>query len=147
MMIHSDKFFPLPLTRITPQGWVRDQLNIQCEGMSGHLDQFWPDVQHSAWFGGEAEGWERAPYWLDGAIPLAYLTGNQALITRIQGYIDYILSHQHADGWLGPKQSNTENPEAKESYDIWAQFLAVKMLVEYHAVSADPRIENAVEKA
>jgi hypothetical protein len=37
------------------------QLRIQAAGLSGHLDEFWPDVAQSQWFGGKAEGWERAP--------------------------------------------------------------------------------------
>ena len=56
-----------------PEGWVRRQLEIQAEGLSGNLDKVWRDVRDSAWIGGTAEGWERVPYWLDGFIPLAYL--------------------------------------------------------------------------
>ena len=62
-------FRPLPLGAIRPAGWLQRQLRLQADGLSGHLDEFWPDVSQSQWFGGKAEGWERAPYWLDGAIP------------------------------------------------------------------------------
>ncbi|KEY56441.1 beta-L-arabinofuranosidase domain-containing protein [Serratia sp. DD3] len=146
-MITTNAYSRIPLHQLQPLGWLRDQLAIQCNGMSGHLDQFWPDVQDSAWFGGDSEGWERAPYWLDGSIPLAWLNGDEGLIARITGYVDYILTHQQEDGWLGPKNANTVNPEAKEGYDIWAQFLAVKMLIEYHAFTEDARVEAAVERA
>lgn len=54
-------FTPLPLGQIKPTGWLRQQLQIQADGLSGALDQFWPDIQDSSWFGGSAEGWERAP--------------------------------------------------------------------------------------
>jgi len=37
------------------------------------------------WFGGKAEGWERAPYWLDGAVPLAWL-GAVLLGARVEGW-------------------------------------------------------------
>ena len=43
---------PLPLGNIKPAGWLRDQLRIQANGLSGHLDEFWPDIKDSAWFGG-----------------------------------------------------------------------------------------------
>ena len=56
-----------------PAGWLRDQLQIQADGLTGHLDEFWPDVARSQWIGGDAEGWERGPYWLDGLVPLAVL--------------------------------------------------------------------------
>ena len=58
---------------IKPRGWLKRQLQIQAEGLSGNLDKIWPDVGQSAWIGGGREGWERVPYWLDGFIPLAYL--------------------------------------------------------------------------
>src|SRR5690349_12111462 len=61
-------FKPLPLGSIKPQGWLLEQLRLQGGGLSGHLDEFWPDVKDSGWKGGKAEGWERAPYWLDGFI-------------------------------------------------------------------------------
>ena len=71
-------FTPLPLGAVRPLGWLQNQLRIQADGLSGHLDEFWPDIQESRWFGGEQEGWERAPYWLDGVIPLAYLLDDDA---------------------------------------------------------------------
>src|SRR4026207_476420 len=64
-------FKPLPLGAIRAQGWLGRQLRIQADGLSGHLDEFWPDIAESQWFGGRAEGWERAPHWLAGAGPPA----------------------------------------------------------------------------
>ena len=64
-------FRPLPLGSITAEGWLQRQMRLQAESLTGHLDEFWPDVAQSQWFGGKAEGWERAPYWLDGFIPLS----------------------------------------------------------------------------
>ena len=55
-------FLPFPLEAIKPRGWLAEQLRIQADGLSGHLDEFWPDIKDSAWIGGQAEGWERMPY-------------------------------------------------------------------------------------
>ena len=74
---------------LRPEGWLKKQLEIQAEGLSGHLDQVWPDIRDSAWIGGKAEGWERVPYWLDGFIPLAYLLQKEELIARAKKYIHY----------------------------------------------------------
>src|SRR3989304_257616 len=93
---------PLPLGSIRPQGWRARQLRLQADGLSGHLDEFWPDIQDSRWFGGEAEGWERAPYWLDGVVPLAFLLDHPALKDKVTRYCDYIITHQADDGWRGP---------------------------------------------
>ena len=62
---------------IKPQGWTLDQLKIQAQGLAGQLDRVWPDVRDSMWIGGDREGWERVPYWLDGFIPLAYLLDDE----------------------------------------------------------------------
>jgi uncharacterized protein len=136
-------FRPLPLGAIRPRGWLQRQLRLQADGLSGHLDEFWPDVGQSQWFGGTAEGWERAPYWLDGAIPLAWLLGDQALQARITRYVDFIVSHQRADGWYGPYP---EDAVAKR-YDMWAILLANKVLAQYHDATGDARVLEAVVKS
>lgn len=77
-------FVPLALGEIRPTGWLHDQLLIQADGLNGHLDEFWPDVARSRWIGGDAEGWERGPYWLDGAVPLAFLLGDERLQAKVR---------------------------------------------------------------
>jgi hypothetical protein len=141
MDLHHPAFHPVSVQEIEPTGWLARQLQIQLEGLSGNLDTFWPDIKDSAWIGGEAEGWERMPYWLDGVIPLAWLTGDARLQERIKGYLDHILTHQHEDGWLGPRPE--EKPEAE---DVWSQALALKMLVEYFDATSDPRVPVSIEK-
>ena len=84
-------FEPLPLGPIRPTGWLHSQLRIQADGLSGHLDEFWPDVAESGWIGGSAEGWERGPYWLDGIVPLAHLLHDDALLAKTGHWIDEIL--------------------------------------------------------
>ena len=133
---------PFPTTAIAPRGWLASQLRTQLDGLSGHLDEFWPDIRDSAWIGGRADGWERMPYWLDGAIPLAWLTGDAALQGRISTYLDHILAQQQADGWLGPRLD--DNPAAA---DLWSQLLALKMLVVWHDATGDERVPGAVERA
>lgn len=142
----TKKFYAIDLNNISPKGWLLEQLKIQANSMSGHLDEFWPDIKESSWFGGKSEGWERAPYWLDGIIPLAFLLKDQKLINKVTNYINYIIEHQNEDGWLGPKNSNVSNPEAKDQYDIWAQFLILKVLCQYHDITKDNRLINVVEK-
>lgn len=73
------KYRALTAQQIKPEGWLLRQLEIQAEGLSGHLDLVWPDVRESKWIGGDKEGWERVPYWLDGFIPLAYLLDDEDL--------------------------------------------------------------------
>jgi len=147
--LRSPSFRPLPLGAIRPQGWLARQLRIQADGLSGHLDEFWPDIAQSRWFGGETEGWERAPYWLDGVIPLAFLLDDAELKAKVTRNVDYILAHQQEDGWLGPGQmvwTAGQSPTPLQHYDIWALFLILKALTQYGDATGDPRIAPAVEK-
>lgn len=124
---------------IRPEGWLRRQLRIQAEGLNGNLDKVWPDVRDSRWIGGDRDGWERVPYWLDGFIPLAYLLEDEALIARARYYMDGILARQCEDGWLCPCA-----PEERRAYDLWAGMLIAKVLAMYADLSGDERAEDAL---
>lgn len=124
---------------IKPEGWLRRQLEIQAEGLSGNLHKIWPDIRDSGWIGGSREGWERVPYWLDGFIPLAYLLENEEMIATVKKYIDAIVSAQEADGWICPCKK-----EDRAKYDTWAIQLICKTLKVYYECSGDERIPDVI---
>ncbi len=126
---------------IKPSGWLYRQLKLQADGLSGNLDKIWPDVRDSAWIGGQREGWERVPYWLDGFIPLAYLLEDDDMIKRAKKYIDAIIERQQADGWICPCAE-----EERATYDTWAIQLITKVLTVYYTCSDDERIPAVVYK-
>ena len=126
---------------IKPRGWLKRQLEIQASGLSGNLDKVWRDVRDSAWIGGEAEGWERVPYWLDGFIPLAYLLENDDMIARAKKYIDAIVSYQQPDGWICPCKR-----EEIPTYDTWAVLLIGKVLTVYYDCTGDEKIPEVIYK-
>jgi hypothetical protein len=130
----------LPLGQLKPAGWLHDQLKLQAAGLSGHLDEFWPDIKKSAWIGGKAEGWERVPYWLDGLVPLAYLLDDAALQAKVKRFVDYILEHQQPDGWLGPIGDSAGH----KAYDPWPLFPLFKALTQYQEATGDSRIIPAL---
>jgi len=132
-------FTPLPLGAVKAGGWLARQLRIQADGLSGHLDEFFPDVYASGWFGGDADQWERAPYWLDGAVPLAFLLGDEGLIEKVRKWVGIILDRQGDDGWLGPREGN-----AGYEFNVWAHFLAHKMLWQYYEATGDELVFAAV---
>lgn len=126
---------------IKPEGWLRRQLEIQAQGLSGNLHKVWPDIRDSRWIGGNREGWERVPYWLDGFIPLAYLLENEEMIATVKKYIDAIISAQEDDGWICPCK------KAKRAiYDTWAIQLICKTLKVYYDCSGDERIPEVIYK-
>ena len=124
---------------LKPHGWLRRQLVLEAEGLCGNLDKVWPDVRDSAWIGGNREGWERVPYWLDGFVPLAYLLEDQDMIQRAKFYVDKILEHQQEDGWICPVE-----PQKRAKYDTWAVLLISKVLLRYYECSHDERIPTVL---
>ena len=102
----------------------------------------WPDVRDSAWIGGDREGWERVPYWLDGFIPLAWLLQDEDKKSRADKYIKAILDRQNEDGWICPCSR-----EERADYDLWAVFLIGKVLSVYCEFSENERALDALYKA
>ena len=128
------RFEQLSFGLIKPKGWLLKQLTVQKEGLSGNLDRFWPDIKDSKWFGGNAEGWERAPYWLDGVIPLAYLLDDLEFRDNIRKKMDLIFSKQQDDGWPYPMTD-----QEKRNYDLWALLLISKVVYTYYLAEKDER--------
>ena len=125
---------------LKPAGWLKEQLKIQAKGLCGNLDKVWPDIRNSKWIGGDREGWERVPYWLDGFIPMAWLLEDEDLKNRAKIYINAILKGQEEDGWICPS-------DQRFGYDVWAVFLICKVLALYYDCSGDDRIPLAVYRA
>jgi uncharacterized protein len=121
----------LPLGSIQPRGWLRSQLQLQANSLSGHLDEAWPDVgPTSGWLGGAGESWERGPYFLDGLIPLAYLLNDDGLKAKAQKYIEWTIGSQTANGMFGPVSND----------DWWPRMVMLKALAQYQEATADPRV-------
>ncbi len=124
-------FTPLPLGEILPAGWLKRQLQIQADGMGGHLDEVWEDVgPNSGWLGGKGESWERGPYFLDGLLPLAWQLDDPVLKAKAMKFIDWTLNNQQPNGMIGPAGNN----------DWWPRMVMLKVLAQYHDASSDPRV-------
>lgn len=138
----SNAMYLLPLTAIKPKGWLRQQLQIQADGLTGHLDEFWPDVgPNSGWLGGTGEPWERGPYYLDGLLPLAYLLDDARLIAKAKKWVDWTLDHQQSNGAIGPMAPANADEKLQARYDDWwPKFVMLKVLTQYHEATGDPRV-------
>jgi hypothetical protein len=124
-------FQALPLGAVRPRGWLADQLRVQANGLTGHLEEFWPDLRHNnAWLGGDGEAWERGPYFADGLIPLAYLLDDPQLTARAQKWVDWTLNHPQPNGQIGPRTNS----------DWWPRMVMLKVLAQYYEATGDRRV-------
>jgi len=127
----------LPLTSVKPRGWLKRQLQIQANGLTGHLPEFWESLgPNSGWLGGTGESWERGPYYLDGLVPLAYLLEDEKLLTEAKKWLEWTLSSQDEFGRFGPKKIE----------DWWPFGIMLKVLTQYYEASGDARVIPLMER-
>ena len=148
----ENPYIVLPIGSITPKGWLEKQLKLAADGMTGHLDEIWKDVNSdNGWLGGSGDAWERGPYWLDGLVPLAYILKNKALIKKAKKWIDYSLKHQQADGYFGPvpdtnrvfedsKWGRRQKWQEKAKQDWWPHMVMLKVMQSYYEATQDKRV-------
>jgi hypothetical protein len=132
----QNAYIKLPLGAVKPAGWLKSQLEAQAAGLTGNVDDFWPDLVNSSWRGGEGEAWERGPYFLDGMVPLAYLLDDKALIEKSNKWIQSIISSSRDTGWYGPAKNK----------DRWPLSVANKVLMQYYEATGDTNALNVLKK-
>ncbi|MBB6672425.1 beta-L-arabinofuranosidase domain-containing protein [Cohnella nanjingensis] len=140
MTLYPTAFEALPLGRIKPRGWLKEQLQLQADGLTGHLEEHWKDVgPDNGWIGGAGESWERGPYYLDGLVPLAYLLEDERLIAKAKRWIEWSLASQREDGSFGPDRIETANAEVTEQ-DWWHYMIMLKVMIQYEEAKGDERV-------
>jgi hypothetical protein len=125
-------FTALPLGAVRPLGWLRDQLRVQADGLTGHIEDFWPDLgPKSGWLGGDGEAWERGPYYLDGLVPLAHLLDDPALLARAAKWMEWTLQSGQPSGQFGTRNK-----------DWWPRMVMLKVLGMHYEATGDARVPN-----
>lgn len=132
----QNAYIKLPLGSIKPEGWLKSQLKAQAAGLTGNIDDFWPDLLNSSWRGGTGEAWERGPYFLDGLVPLAFSLDDESLKKKVMGWIEPILSSSTDSGWYGPAKN----------IDRWPLAVSNKVLMQYYEASGDKRAIEVLKK-
>jgi DUF1680 family protein len=144
-------YLELPIGSIKPKGWLEEQLKRMATGLTGHLDEVYPEVvgARNGWLGGDGDGWERGPYWIDGLLPLAYILDDEALKAKAQTWVDWTLNNQAESGYLGPipfETDPTPEPGIQKGprEDWWPKMVKLKVLQQYYQATEDPRVIEAL---
>jgi Beta-L-arabinofuranosidase, GH127 catalytic domain/Beta-L-arabinofuranosidase, GH127 middle domain len=132
----------LPIGAITPKGWLRHQLELEADGMTGHLEDLskWCNFKQSAWASPEGQGkfgWEEVPYWLKGFGDLGYVLGDQRIINDARKWLDAVLSSQEPDGYFGPRANRTG---LNGKPDLWPHIVMCNVLQSFYEYTRDARV-------
>lgn len=134
----------LAIGDIRPEGWLRVQMQTMLDGMTGHLDEIYAKVvgDNNAWLGGEGDAWERGPYWIDGALPMAYIMGDEALKAKCVKWVEAILASQKENGYFGPDtdRPSMDGMQRDNAADWWPRMVALKILQQYYMATGDGRV-------
>ena len=104
-----NKFNEVSLTKIKPQGWLKDFLRGQVEGMPGNLDRIGYPFDKACWqyrslsAGGYAAWWpyEQTAYWIDTLIRTWILTDDDSLFEKVKYQIEKSFE-EDGDAFIGP---------------------------------------------
>lgn len=131
------QFIKLPVGSIKPEGWLLTQLQLQKDGLNGHLGEIsaWLQKADNAWLtAGGKWGWEEVPYWLRGYAGVAYLFEDESMLDEAKIWIEAILNSQRENGNFGP------SAESKGAQDFWPNMIALWILQSYYEYTDDARV-------
>ena len=131
--VEPTAFVPLKPGAVKPAGWLREQLRLQAEGLTGHAEELYDDIGSSTWLTREKAknpqyDWERGPYYARGLLPLAWQLDDAALKAKARRWVEALLGGQLPDGDIGPRRKNW-----------WANMLALQIVRDWYLVTGEKR--------
>lgn len=132
----------LPIGSIAPKGWLRRQLELEAQGMTGRLPEIsrWCRFETNAWAdpkGAGHSGWEELPYWLKGFGDLGYVLRDERITKEARKWIEAVLASQEESGWFGPQSLKTS---LKGQPDLWPHMVMLNVLQSFYEFTNDPRV-------
>jgi len=129
----------LPVGSIVPEGWLGKYLELQKDGLTGHLGEIsaWLSKKNNAWLSTDGKGdygWEEVPYWLKGYANLGYILKDPKIIAESKIWLEAALKSQRPDGYFGPLILRNNKP------DLWGNMLMLWCLQSYYEYSGDQRV-------
>lgn len=169
----AEAYQPLPIKEVRPEGWIRQQIRENLDGFTGRLDTLVPElIMEDKIYGGdrltnnvkskdvgalgEAGDWqvqflwwnsETQSNWRDGYIRSAIMLNDQQHLEKLTRYVDYILSTQDEDGYLGIYDKDLRYKFDNENGELWAKSTLLRGLLAWYEYTNDAKILTAIERA
>ena len=140
------------LGSIEPKGWLRESLERQRDGLTGHPKALSYPYSSCLWAGNISrtgthgtEWWryEQTAYYTDGLLRLGYTLGDSTLIAKGEAGVEYVLSHATEDGILGvylPYMLEGDD------YSQWPFAVFFRAMQAMYQATGDTRIPAALER-
>ena len=133
-------FIKLPIGSIKAGGWARKYLELQRDGLTGHLGEIsaWLQKKDNAWLSKDGKGnwgWEEVPYWLKGYACLGYLLDDKKIQAESKIWLEAVFASQQPNGFFGPVKITD-----KKSQDLWANMIMLWILQDYYDYAGDKRV-------
>lgn len=149
-MTTYEKWSEMPLNSIEPRGWLLRYLQLQKDGLTGHLEVAgypfdsvsWAVGDEASASGTENPSWwayEQTAYWLDGMVRAGILLNDQELLSRADTIIQAVMDHADVDGYLGPTFLKTT-----DGWCRWPHVVFFRAVMARHSATGDPRYVEAI---
>jgi uncharacterized protein len=164
---------PLPFGDVLPGGWLRNEMQRNLDGFTGHLDSLVPDlILNDDIYGknrlskqvknknvgaiSDAGEWqaqflwwnsETQSNWLDGLVRSAILSVDGPMIGKAQNIITRLLATQDADGYIGIYDKDLRYNFEDENGELWSKATLYRALLAWYEYSKDKAVLDAVVRA
>ncbi|MCX8491639.1 MAG: glycoside hydrolase family 127 protein, partial [Cyclobacteriaceae bacterium] len=141
----STVLIKLPVTAVKPQGWLREYLIRQRNGLTGNLGNIsaWLTKKNNAWLSKDGKGefgWEEVPYWLKGYANIGYILDDEKMIAESKIWLEGVLNSQRTDGNFGPTTIDKNGAE-----DFWPKMIMMYCLQSYYEFSGNKRVVSFMQ--
>ena len=145
---------------IQPSGWLDKAIETEVKGVTGHLDEFTPEVGRQPfidkdtrdvdpkrhWWDGESTG-----NWIDGLMYLAALTDDPEINHKADSWVKKIMEEQEKgkEPYIGlyPESDTLVGRWNDVVGELWPQSRAYLALIKYYRSTGNRDVLLAVEKA
>jgi uncharacterized protein len=159
--------------KIRPSGWIKDQMQRDLDGFVGHLDQLAPGliiddkiygehrltgairrknvgniqaddewVAQYLWWNSESQS-----NWWDGYLRHAFMLNDKNHLKRAAQFIEYILSTQDEDGYIGIYAPDLRYKFSGENGELWSKATLYRVLLAYYEATKEKKVLDAVIRA